>query len=56
MASDLGRPVDPNYIYAEAQGGELGRVNRITHETRSIKPYAIHGAKKLRFNWNTPCR
>ena len=47
-------PSDSNYIYAEAQGGEIGRVNRHTHETRSIKPYADYGEKKLRFNWNTP--
>ncbi|MCU1307559.1 MAG: glycosyl hydrolase, repeat, partial [Acidobacteriaceae bacterium] len=47
-------PSDPNYIYAEAQGGEIGRVNRHTHETRSIKPYPQYGEKKLRFNWNTP--
>lgn len=47
-------PGDPNYIYAESQGGELGRVNRKTHEIRSIKPYALYGEKKLRFNWNTP--
>ena len=47
-------PADPAYIYAEAQGGELGRLNRYTHETRSIKPYARYGEKKLRFNWNTP--
>jgi len=45
---------DPNYIYAEAQGGEIGRVNRSTHETRSIKPLPNYGEKKLRFNWNTP--
>jgi photosystem II stability/assembly factor-like uncharacterized protein len=47
-------PSDANYIYAEAQGGEIGRVNRITHQVRSIKPYAQYGEKKLRFNWNTP--
>jgi photosystem II stability/assembly factor-like uncharacterized protein len=47
-------PSDPNYLYAEAQGGEIGRVNRHTHELRSIKPYALYGEKKLRFNWNTP--
>lgn len=47
-------PADANYIYAEAQGGEIGRVNRVTHETRAIKPYAAYGEKKLRFNWNTP--
>jgi photosystem II stability/assembly factor-like uncharacterized protein len=45
---------DPNYIYAEAQGGEIGRVNRYTHETRGIKPLPNYGEKKLRFNWNTP--
>lgn len=47
-------PADAAYLYAEAQGGEIGRVNRFTHEMRSIKPYAQYGEKKLRFNWNTP--
>ncbi|MBV9038948.1 MAG: glycosyl hydrolase [Acidobacteriaceae bacterium] len=47
-------PADPAYVYAEAQGGELGRINRFTHEIRSIKPYGRYGEKKLRFNWNTP--
>ena len=47
-------PADPAYVYAEAQGGEIGRINRFTHEVRSIKPYAQYGEKKLRFNWNTP--
>jgi photosystem II stability/assembly factor-like uncharacterized protein len=45
---------DPDYVYAEAQGGEIGRVNRYTHEGRSIKPFPNYGEKKLRFNWNTP--
>lgn len=47
-------PTDAAYIYVETQGGEVGRVNRYTHETRSIKPYARYGEKKLRFNWNAP--
>ena len=47
-------PSDPNYIYAEAQGGEIGRVNRITHEVRGIKPQPLYGERKLRFNWNAP--
>ncbi len=47
-------PADPTYIYAEAQGGAIGRVNRYTHETRAITPYAEYGEKKLRFNWNAP--
>ena len=45
---------DPNYIYSESQGGEIGRVNRWTHETRSIKPFPNYKEGKLRFNWNTP--
>ena len=47
-------PSDPNYIYAESQGGYIGRVNRKTHETRSIKPLPRYKEGKLRFNWNTP--
>jgi hypothetical protein len=47
-------PTAAAYIYVETQGGEVGRVNRVTHETRAIKPYARYGEKKLRFNWNTP--
>jgi photosystem II stability/assembly factor-like uncharacterized protein len=46
-------PADPNYIYAEYQGGEIGRVNRNTHEGRNIKPRPNYN-EKLRFNWNTP--
>jgi len=47
-------PSDPAYIYAEAQGGTIGRINRYTHDTRSIQPLPEYGEKKLRFNWNTP--
>ncbi len=46
-------PADPDYIYAEYQGGEIGRVNRHTHESRNIKPRPNY-KEKLRFNWNTP--
>ena len=47
-------PTDPNYIYAESQGGYIGRVNRKTHETRGIQPLAGYKEDKLRYNWNTP--
>jgi len=47
-------PSDAAYIYTETQGGEVERVNRFTHESRAIKPYAQYGEKKLRFNWNAP--
>ncbi|PYU58676.1 MAG: sialidase [Acidobacteria bacterium] len=47
-------PADANYVYAESQGGEIGRVNRFTLEARLIKPQPNYGEGKLRFNWNTP--
>jgi photosystem II stability/assembly factor-like uncharacterized protein len=46
-------PSDPDYLYAEAQGGFIGRVNRITHERRDIQPKPNY-KEKLRWNWNTP--
>jgi photosystem II stability/assembly factor-like uncharacterized protein len=46
-------PADPDYIYAEYQGGEIARVNRHTHEARNVKPRPNY-KEKLRFNWNTP--
>jgi photosystem II stability/assembly factor-like uncharacterized protein len=47
-------PTDPDFIYAESQGGYIARVNRKTHETRDIKPLPGYKEGKLRFNWNTP--
>jgi photosystem II stability/assembly factor-like uncharacterized protein len=47
-------PTDPDYIYAESQGGYIGRVNRKTHETRGIQPLPGYNEGKLRFNWNAP--
>jgi photosystem II stability/assembly factor-like uncharacterized protein len=46
-------PADPDYIYAEFQGGIVGRVNRYTHEARTIQPTPSY-KEKLRYNWNTP--
>src|SRR5438270_2463157 len=45
---------DPDYIYAESQGGEIGRVNRKTHEARTLKPLPQYKEGKQRFNWNSP--
>jgi photosystem II stability/assembly factor-like uncharacterized protein len=47
-------PTDNDYIYAEAQGGYIGRINRKTHESRDIKPLPGYKEGKLRFNWNSP--
>ena len=46
-------PADPDYVYAEYQGGYAGRVNRHTLEARLIQPKADYN-EKLRFNWNAP--
>jgi photosystem II stability/assembly factor-like uncharacterized protein len=47
-------PSDPDYVYVESQGGEIARINRITHAGRDIKPQPNYGEGKLRLNWNTP--
>ena len=46
-------PSDPEAVYAESQGGYIGRVDRRTHAARDIQPKAGY-KEKLRFNWNTP--
>jgi len=46
-------PTDPEAVYAEMQGGFIGRVDRRTRAARDIQPKARYG-EKLRFNWNTP--
>ncbi|MDQ3115216.1 MAG: sialidase [Verrucomicrobiota bacterium] len=46
-------PGDPDFIYAEYQGGLVGRINRHTLEARIIQPKPDY-KEKLRFNWNTP--
>ncbi len=47
-------PTDPDFAYAESQGGELGRVNLRTMTSRDIKPREAAGEPKFRFNWDTP--
>jgi photosystem II stability/assembly factor-like uncharacterized protein len=51
-------PSDPDYVFAEYQGGNMGRVNMRTHESRDIQPKLgaadLKRYTKLRFNWNTP--
>ena len=46
-------PSDPNFAYAEYQGGHISRINRKTLEARNIQPLAGY-KEKLRYNWNTP--
>ncbi|HVE82584.1 MAG TPA: hypothetical protein VND93_07040 [Myxococcales bacterium] len=46
-------PTDPEVVYAEGQGGFIGRIDRRTQASRDIQPKAGY-KEKLRFNWNTP--
>ncbi len=47
-------PTDKDYIYAESQGGYIGRINRKTLESRGIQPLPAYKEGKLRYNWNAP--
>jgi photosystem II stability/assembly factor-like uncharacterized protein/outer membrane lipoprotein-sorting protein len=44
---------DPDAVYAESQGGFIGRVDRKSGASRDIQPKAGYH-EKLRYNWNTP--
>jgi photosystem II stability/assembly factor-like uncharacterized protein len=46
-------PGDPDAVYAESQGGFIGRIDRRTRAVRDIQPKAGYH-EKLRFNWNAP--
>jgi photosystem II stability/assembly factor-like uncharacterized protein len=46
-------PTDSDAVYAEAQGGYLGRIDRRSLAGRDLQPKANYH-EKLRFNWNTP--
>lgn len=47
-------PTDERYVYAESQGGEMGRVDTKTLTSRNIQPQAPAGEPKYRWSWNTP--
>lgn len=47
-------PADADFAYAEAQGGEIGHIDRRSLRIRNIQPLPEYGQGKLRFNWNTP--
>jgi photosystem II stability/assembly factor-like uncharacterized protein len=46
-------PSNPDFVYAEYQGGFIGRIDRKSLANRDIQPTALY-KEKLRFNWNTP--
>ncbi len=47
-------PEDPNIIYAESQGGWIGRLHLDTGLSRTLRPTEKEGQPLLRFNWNAP--
>lgn len=47
-------PSDKDIVYAEWQGGNIGRINLKTAEKRYIAPEAREGEPRHRFNWNSP--
>ncbi len=46
-------PDDSNIVFSESQFGAIGRRNRATGESRSIRPPQTEGASH-RYNWNSP--
>jgi len=46
-------PSDPNYIYAESQGGEIGRINRHTWTAAASKPFPQYN-ERTALQLNTP--
>ncbi len=45
---------DESIVYAEAQGGHVGRVNTKNGTSYSVQPQQTVNEEKLRFNWNSP--
>ena len=47
-------PSDPDFAYAEYQGGKISRFRKSTGESKDIQPLARTGEQDFRFNWNAP--
>lgn len=45
---------DENVAYAEAQGGNMGRIDMTNYKSMDITPQKAKDDEKLRWNWNTP--
>jgi photosystem II stability/assembly factor-like uncharacterized protein len=45
---------DPDYAYAEYQGGMIARFRKSTGESKDIKPLPRADEPEFRFNWNAP--
>ncbi len=47
-------PSDPDYAYAEYQGGKISRFRKSTGESKDIKPLPRANEPEFRFNWDAP--
>ncbi len=47
-------PRNSRIVYAESQGGNVSRVDRLTTERQTIKPQSGPSEPPLRWNWDTP--
>jgi len=53
-------PTDPNIMYSESQGANIGRIDVRTRESQSIRPIprttGDDEPRQYRFNWNSPVK
>lgn len=47
-------PSSQRIIFSESQDGFMGRIDKITNESKSIRPEAPLAEKPYRWNWDTP--
>jgi photosystem II stability/assembly factor-like uncharacterized protein len=47
-------PVDPDLVYATAQGGALARIRLDSNAMRLLMASPREGQERIRFNWNAP--
>ncbi len=50
----LADPTSSRTLYAESQGGNMNRVDRVSLERKNIRPQPARGEPPLRWNWDTP--
>lgn len=50
----LADPTSARTLYAESQGGNMIRVDRLSMERKNIRPQPARGETSFRWNWDTP--
>ncbi len=50
----LADPTSARTLYAESQGGNMNRVDRLSMERKNIRPMPARGEAPYRWNWDTP--